>query len=85
MFLDRGSGGQRAYGQDVNHLKSITLYVGDAVISIQGMDYEVFRSRSVHFVQNIQALVSAHVAKHGNSTVRGKYSVPKKVRNILPL
>ena len=72
LFPGRGSGGQRVYGQDVKHLKSITLYVGDTVISIQDMDHEVSRPRSAHFIPDIQAHVFVNVAKHGNSTVRGR-------------
>jgi vacuolar protein sorting-associated protein 13A/C len=72
LFPGRGSGGQRVYGQDLRHLKSITLYVGDTAISIQDMDHEVTRPRSAHFIPDIQAHVFVNVVKHGNSTVRGR-------------
>ncbi|KAL7555198.1 hypothetical protein ACHAWF_018915 [Thalassiosira exigua] len=45
LFPERGSGGVRAYGQDVKHSKSITLYVGNSVISIPDMDREVNEPR----------------------------------------
>mmetsp|Transcript_4276 Transcript_4276/g.8218 ORF Transcript_4276/g.8218 Transcript_4276/m.8218 type:complete len:3387 (-) Transcript_4276:172-10332(-) len=69
LFPGRGSGGQRVYGQDSKHSKTITLYVGNTKVTIQDMDQEVSKPRSAHFIADIRAHVFVNVVKSGNSTV----------------
>ena len=70
LFLGRGSGGVRKYGQDKQHLKSLTLYVGTTEITIADMDSEVNKSRSAHYVSEYRTHIFTNVVKRGNSTVR---------------
>ena len=69
LFPERGSGGMRTYGQDIKHLKSITLYVGDTKIYIKDMDQAVNNPRTAHYISDIKAHVFVNVVKRGNSTV----------------
>ena len=70
LFPERGSGGMRRYGQDSKRAKSLTLYIGDAEISIHDMDSEANKSRSLHFISDYETHVFTAVVKSGNSTVR---------------
>lgn len=70
LFPERGSGGMRKYGQDIKHAKSLTLYIGNTVISIDDMDGEINKSRSAHYISEYRTHVFTSVVKRGNSTVR---------------
>ena len=72
LFPGRGSGGQRVYGQDIKHSKSITLYIGSTEVSISDMDHEVAKPRKAHYIPDLRAHVFVNVVKSGNSTVRKK-------------
>ena len=77
LFPGRGSGGQRVYGQDIKHSKSIVLYVGNTEVSIHDMDLEVTKPRSAHYIPDIGAHVFVNVVKRGNSTVREKTALER--------
>lgn len=45
-----GTGGKRLYGQDVVHVKTLTIEIGDSMISFDHVDAEINRPRKAHLL-----------------------------------
>jgi hypothetical protein len=64
-----GYGGKRAYGQDVEFEKSVTIFVGDSVVEVDHLDTELGLPRRLHDLKGGLVLLT-NVVKEGKTTVR---------------
>ena len=61
-------GGKRAYGQDVEFEKTVTLSVGNSAVEIGHLDREIAFLRRSHDLKDGRILFT-HVVKEGKTTV----------------
>ena len=63
-----GYGGERLYGQDVLYKKSLLLYIGNEVVTIDDLDGEVGKPRRAHVIGKIVLFTS--IENEGKTKVR---------------
>lgn len=64
----KGIGGKRAYGQDVKHLKTLILYIGNSTLEFEKIDNQVNRPRRVHPLRNGRFIFS-EIVNSGKGTI----------------